>query len=106
MYVFFVVIGAAADLAAMIESALWVFLLAVIILIFHLSFILTAGKVFKLDLAEVIIASNGCAAGPSTAAALAASRGWHQLVSPGVLCGTLGYAIASFLGVFLSGLLG
>lgn len=106
MYVFFVVIGCAADIRAMIDSALWVFLLAVIILVCHAATILLGARLFKLDLAEVMIASNACAMGPSTAAAQAASKGWLELVTPGVLCGTLGYVIASFLGVFLAGLLG
>lgn len=106
MYVFFIVIGCAADIRAMIDSALWVFLFAIITLVCHASTILLGSKLFKLDLAEVVIASNACAAGPSTAAALAASKGWYELVTPGVLCGTLGYVIASFLGVFIAGLLG
>ena len=72
----------------------------------HLTAILIGSRLFKIDLAEVVIASNACAAGPSTAAALAASKGWPDLVTLGVLCGILGYVAASFIGVFMAGLLG
>ncbi|TQV70525.1 DUF819 family protein [Exilibacterium tricleocarpae] len=105
MYVFFVVIGLGADIRAMIDSAMWVALLALITISSHLVVILVASKLCKLDLAEVIIASNACVAGPPTAAAMAAGRGWNTLVTPGVLCGTFGYVIASFLGIFIAGLL-
>jgi len=57
-------------------------------------------------LAEVIIASNACAAGPTTAAALAASKGWRTLVTPAIMLGVFGYVVANFVGVFLGGWLG
>lgn len=105
MYVFFVVIGFSADIAAVIDSALWVALLAVFAIACHFGVILLAARVFNIDLADVVIASNACILGPSTAAAMAASQGWNRLITPGVLCGTFGYVIASFLGVLLAGLL-
>ncbi len=64
---------------------------------------LGVSRFFKLDLAEVIIASNACAGGPTTAAALAASKGWRSLVTPAVMCGVFGYVVANFVGVFLGG---
>lgn len=106
MYVFFAAIGAGADVAAMLDSALSIFVFALIILTVHLGFLLVLGRLFKLDLAELMVASNACILGPATAAAMAGGRGWHSLVTPGILCGTLGYAIATFLGVSLAGFLG
>jgi len=68
------------------------------------------GEVLELEsslfLAEVIIASNACAAGPTTAAALAASKGWRTLVTPAIMLGVFGYVVANFVGVFLGGWLG
>ena len=70
-----------------------------VILTVHLSFLLLAGKLFKLDLAEIVIASNANMGGPTTAAAMAVARKWKALVIPAILCGTLGYAVATFIGV-------
>lgn len=44
--------------------------------------------------------------GAAPAAALAAGKGWHALVAPGVLVGMFGYAIATFIGVAIAALLG
>jgi uncharacterized membrane protein len=43
--------------------------------------------------------------GPTTAAAMAVAKNWKDLVIPAVLCGTLGYAIATFIGVGLGNIL-
>ncbi len=102
MYIFFAALGAGADIARMIDSALVIVLFALIIVVTHLLVILVGGKLFKLDLAEIIIASNACAAGPSTAAALAAGKRWRRLITPGVMCGVFGYAIANFVGIALA----
>ena len=66
---------------------------------------MTASKIFKLDLAEIVIASNANMGGPTTAAAMAVAKNWRDLVIPAVLCGTLGYAIATFIGVGIGNLL-
>lgn len=106
MYLFFVTVGASADIAMMLDSALVIVALVAIIVTVHVIFIVTGSRLFKLDLAEVIIASNACASGPTTAAALAASKGWKTLVTPAVMCGVFGYVFANFIGVFLGGWLG
>lgn len=106
MYIFFGAIGAGADISALIESAPILFVLAGVILTFQFVAILIGGKIFALDLSEMIIASNACALGPTTAAALAGAQGWRALVTPAILCGTLGYATATFLGVGIAGWLG
>ena len=36
---------------------------------------------------------------PSSAPALASAKGWRDLLIPGILCGSLGYGIGSFIGV-------
>jgi len=106
MYLFFVTVGASADIAAMLDSALLIVLFVIIIVVVHMVVIFIGSRFFKLDLAEVIIASNACAAGPTTAAALAASKGWRTLVTPAIMLGVFGYVAANFVGVFLGEWLG
>lgn len=70
----------------------------------HLCLLVIVGKLMKLELTEVMIASNACILGPPTAAALAASKGWQPLIAPGILVGLFGYAIATFIGIALTAL--
>lgn len=37
--------------------------------------------------------------GPTTAAGMAAAKGWRSSIVPSLLVGTFGYAIATFIGV-------
>lgn len=48
---------------------------------------------------QVLVASNANVGGPATAAAMASSKGWHDLVQPAVLMGCLGYVLGTPLGV-------
>lgn len=106
MYVFFVAIGAGANLGEVLGAAFPIVVFIVVMVLVHLCLLLIIGKFMKLDLAEVLIASNACILGPAPAAALAASKGWQPLVAPGILVGMFGYAIATFIGVALSAMLG
>ncbi len=98
MQIFFAVIGASANVAIVLRVGPILFLFAAVILSVHLLFLLVAGKLLRLDLAELVIASNANMGGPTTAAAMATARGWRRLVVPAILCGTLGYASATFIG--------
>jgi len=106
MYVFFACIGAGADLADVVGSAFPILLFILVMVAVHLVVLVAAGRLLRLDLAEVMIASNACILGPAPAAALAASKGWQALVAPGILVGMLGYAVGTFIGVGLAALLG
>ncbi|NOX18611.1 MAG: DUF819 family protein [Chlorobi bacterium] len=99
MQVFFAAIGASANIIIVLKFGPILFVFAALILFVHLMFILFFGKLFKLDLAEIVIASNANMGGPTTAAAMAVGRKWKSLVIPAILCGTLGYAVATFIGV-------
>ncbi len=99
MQIFFAAIGASANILVVLKVGPILFLFAGLILFVHLIFILIFGRLFNLDLAEIVIASNANMGGPTTAAAMAVGRRWKSLVIPAILCGTLGYAIATFIGV-------
>ncbi|MCH7502505.1 MAG: DUF819 family protein [Proteobacteria bacterium] len=99
MFIFLASIGATADIWQLIEIGPVLFIFASFIIIVHLIVLFGAGKLLKLDLAELAMASAACIGGPSSAAALASAKGWRDLLIPGVLAGSFGYAFGSFVGV-------
>lgn len=100
-FVFFAAIAAGADLVAMVKVAPILVVLVVILLSVHLVVLLSVGRFFKLTVEELVTASNAAVLGATTAPALAAARGWNDLVTPGVLVGVLGYALGTFVGTGL-----
>ncbi|MDN7124889.1 DUF819 family protein [Pseudidiomarina sp. 1APP75-32.1] len=106
MYVFFATIGLGADLGAMVGAALPMLAFLAILVLVHIVLLVWLGARWRFTLAEMMIASSACILGPAAAAALAASKGWRHLVTPGMLVGVLGYAVATFIGITLTNLLG
>lgn len=99
MYLFFATIGLGADLSAVLGAAMHIVLFLLVVVAIHLIIISWLGPLLKLPLPVMLIASSACILGPAPAAAIAASRGWRQLITPGMLAGVLGYAIATFIGI-------
>jgi len=97
-FVFFAAIAAGANLEAMVRIAPLLIVLVLVLLSIHLLVLLLVGRLFRLTLPELVTASNAAVLGATTAPALAAARGWHDLVTPGVLVGVLGYALGTFTG--------
>jgi uncharacterized membrane protein len=105
MYIFLAAIAAGADVWKLIEIAPVLFLFASVIIVVHLVILFGVGKILKLDLAELAMASAVLIGGPASAPALASAKGWRDLLIPGLLLGSLGYAIGSFIGVSIVELL-
>jgi uncharacterized membrane protein len=63
------------------------------------------GKFMKLSLPDIVIASNASLGNPVTSIAMAAARRWNNLMLPAVICGSLGYIIATFIGSMLGTIL-
>ena len=99
LYVFFVVYAAGADLRVLLGAAALMLTYAIVVILVQVVVSAVGAKVFRFSYAEILIASNACVLGPPTAAALAAGRGWHGLVTPGILTGVFGYVVGNFLGV-------
>lgn len=99
MFIFLGSIAAGADIWELIEIAPVMFVYASIIILVHMVILFGLGLIFRLDLAELAMASAVCIGGPSSAPALASAKGWRDLLIPGILCGSLGYGIGSFIGV-------
>ncbi|MBR9826994.1 MAG: DUF819 family protein, partial [Alphaproteobacteria bacterium] len=96
-FVFFAAIAAGADVVGLVQSAPVLIGLIAIMLTIHALVTFGLGSVFKLSLPEMITASNAAILGATTAPALAAAKGWKDLVTPGVLVGVLGYAIGTII---------
>jgi uncharacterized membrane protein len=105
MYIFFAAVGAGTDISQFLGSAFVLFLYGMTIILVHLVLVLLVAKLLKVDLAEAIVASGAALVGPSVTAAIAISRGWRTLVTPAIMCGIFGYAIATFIGVAVTKLL-
>ena len=106
MYMFFAAIGATTDAVTFLTEAPVYFAFGMTILLVHIALILLCAKIFKFDLAEVIIGSGANIVGAAPAAGIASSKGWKNLVTPAIATGMLGYAIANFFGLAIYKLLG
>ncbi|KAJ8773229.1 hypothetical protein K2173_028406 [Erythroxylum novogranatense] len=97
--VFFAVVGASGSVWNVINTAPSIFVFSVVQVSVHLAVILGFGKLFRLDLKLLLLASNANIGGPTTAAGMATAKGWMSLIVPGILAGVFGISIATFLGI-------
>jgi hypothetical protein len=105
IYLFFVVIGVPASIPLIIKTAPLLFVFTLIIAVLNLLLTLVLGKLFKFSIEEIVLACNANIGGPTTAAALAISKGWRDLVGAILLIGTVGYIIGNYIGSFVYALL-
>jgi len=105
LMIFLFTLGLPADLLSVISDAPLFFVFCGIIALTNFVFTLVAGKLFKLNLEEIIVAVNANLGGAPTAAAVAISAGWPRLVLPGLLVGIWGYVVGTPIGVLVSELL-
>ncbi|WP_339668694.1 DUF819 family protein [Dasania marina] len=99
--VFFAAIAAGADVVAMVQVAPLLISLVLILLSVHFLVTFTVGRWLGLSMPELIIASNAAILGATTAPALAAAKGWNNLITPGILVGVFGYALGTFVGTII-----
>ena len=104
-FVFFGSIAAGADVVAMLSVAPILIALVTILLTTHLLCLLVVGRWLNLTLPELLTASNAAVLGATTAPAMAAAKGWHDQITPGVLVGVLGYSLGTLIGGLLFNLL-
>ena len=89
----------------MLSVAPMLIALVTVLLTTHLLCLLVVGRWLKLTLPELLTASNAAVLGATTAPAMAAAKGWHDQITPGVLVGVLGYALGTLVGGLLFNLL-
>ena len=100
-FVFFAALAAGADVMELLRQAPLLLLAVVLLLAVHAVVTFGLGRVLRFSLPELITASNAAILGATTAPALAATKGWKDLVTPGVLVGVFGYALGTILGTLV-----
>lgn len=105
LFLYLFSIGLPTDLRVVLDQARLLFVLCLIMAVGNVIFTMVLGKLFRLDLEELLLAINATLGGPPTAAAMAASRGWRSLVLPGLLAGLWGYIIGTPLGLMVFSML-
>ena len=70
-----------------------------ILYIVHLTFILCGGRLLKIPIPDLLLASNANIGNPATASSLAVGMKWNSRALPALLVGTLGNSIGTFLGL-------
>ncbi len=98
LHFFFVLIGIVSRWSEIAAVGVEVFLFTLIVVAVHAVFVLGVGRLLRLDIGTVAVASQAAVGGPSSALAVAISRQWRHLVLPGVVVGLLGYAVGTYLG--------
>lgn len=88
-------------MAVVIKTAPSLFAFSFLQIAVHLAVVLGVGKLLLLSKRDLLLGSNANVGGPTTAAGMAAAKGWKLSIVPCILVGTLGYALATFLGVSL-----
>lgn len=101
IYLFFVVIGVPASIPMIIQNAPLLLVFVAVIVLVNMLVSLTAGKLLKYNLEEILLVSNANIGGPTTAAAMAIAKGWKNLIGPILVVGTLGYIIGNYIGTTL-----
>ena len=105
LHFFFVLIGIVSRWSEIAAVGVEVFLFTLIVVAVHAVFVLGVGRLLRLDIGTVAVASQAAVGGPSSALAVAISRQWRHLVLPGVVVGLAGYAVGTYLGFGVAGVL-
>jgi uncharacterized membrane protein len=109
IFLFLIAVASGADIWVLAETGPVFFVYVSIVLTIHTLFLLTIARIIRpwvvLDIRSLVIGSTACVGGVTTASAIASAKGWRDLIIPGIMAGTLGSAIGSFLGVWIWSLL-
>ena len=97
-YLFFASVGALMNFMSAIMLSPILFVYVTIIIVIHVAFTYGVGRIAKLDIRILTIASCAAKSGPPTVLALAQVKEWKSLALPGVAAGLLGYAIGNYIG--------
>lgn len=99
LHFFFVLIGVLSRFSEIAAVGLEILFFTLIVVGVHGVVVFGVGKLLRLDLASIAVASQASVGGPSSALAVAISREWRHLALPGMVVGLLGYAVGTYLGL-------
>lgn len=102
LHFFFATMGAGTILSTLVNKGPVVFLFLSVMVGVHALILFGMGRIFKVEIEMLAVASQACVGGPSTALALASSKRWTPLITPAVLLGVLGYAVGNYVGIFMA----
>lgn len=105
IYVFFVTLGVPASISEIVKNGVFILLFCLLAVSIHIIVTLLLGKVFKFKLDELLLASNACVGGPTTAVAMAIAKGWNSLIVPTMLAGIWGYILGNYAGILVGNIL-
>ncbi|KAK3280130.1 hypothetical protein CYMTET_12020 [Cymbomonas tetramitiformis] len=97
MMCFFSSVGAKANLWEAVSCGGPLLLFISILLMVHLVVAVSLGKLLGLPIRAIVIASNANVGGPATAAAMATSQRWPDMVQPALVTGTFGYSVGTVI---------
>lgn len=97
-YLFFAAIGAQMDIAKAVTMAPVLFGYVLIVITVQILLVLLAGRLLKMDLRMLAVASLAAKAGPSTVVAYTSTKNWNDLALPGIAAALLGYAVGNYAG--------
>jgi uncharacterized membrane protein len=97
-YLFFAAVGAMIDVKMAIVLSPILFLYVMIMMAVHFVSTYGIGRLLRIDIRVLTIASAAAKSGPPMVVALANVHGWKILLLPGVAMGLLGYAVGNYLG--------
>ncbi len=101
---FFAIIGIGSRISEIVAVGVEVLYFAATIVLVHGLIVYSAGRILKVDVETLSVASQAAVGGPSSALALTTARGWSALALPGVLVGLLGYALGNYAGLAVAAL--
>jgi uncharacterized membrane protein len=108
VYVFLIVVGASIDIAALVASGplgLMLMVFVTILMLVHGVVLVGAAQVLKIEPEIVAVASNANIGGATSAVSLAEAFGREDLVLPGLIAGTVGTAVGTYIGFAVVALL-
>jgi uncharacterized membrane protein len=106
LHLFLATLGAQSVIGEILRVGPAVFYFTVIVVGAHALLVFGGGRMLRIDLPTLAVASQANVGGPASAMALASAKGYYDRLVPGVAVGLLGYAVGNYLGFAVAALLG